>query len=158
MHAWKNVRLSTWNFPIIILSIMSFSFSFWFFCNSFNSIFVMVVYFTKLGHFAPCNKMTLGKRITKFFFYHIFCIMTSNFKTIELNSSYMQCHSIFSNLIFTKSIHFISISWLLLVMCMVKLHITDHYPITDQFFKLSSDVFHFKSLSSLLHFEWFKML
>jgi hypothetical protein len=39
---------------------------------SYNSILVVVDYFTKMAHFIPFKKTIIGKKITKLFFYHVF--------------------------------------------------------------------------------------
>jgi len=40
--------------------------------DSFDSILVVVDRSSKMVHFIPCNKIIIGEKITKLFFYHVF--------------------------------------------------------------------------------------
>jgi len=39
---------------------------------SYNSILVVVDYFTKMAHFIPCKKTIIGKKTTNLFLDHVF--------------------------------------------------------------------------------------
>jgi len=39
---------------------------------SYNSILVVVDYFTKIAHFIPCKKTIIGKKTTNLFLDHVF--------------------------------------------------------------------------------------
>lgn len=41
--------------------------------NSFDSIFVVVDWLTKMAHFVPCKKTSSSKDTTRFFFYNVYC-------------------------------------------------------------------------------------